>query len=159
MIRYVFAHPTNSKAYIRVRQEGDKVTTSYKEDDAKQWISSVREIELTIDNAEAMRQLYLALGLREKAFQETYRETWAHSDVIITIDRWPGLKPFIEVEWPNQESVMSTVHALGLTVEDGLFGTVSDIYHKELWIPHKVINETAIITFDAPPKPWSNKLL
>jgi hypothetical protein len=33
MLRYVFAHPTNLNAYIRVRQEGDKITTSYKEDD------------------------------------------------------------------------------------------------------------------------------
>jgi hypothetical protein len=30
-------------------------------------------------------------------------------------------------------------------------GTVSDIYNRELGIPHDVINEMPIITFDNPP--------
>ena len=151
MYRYVFAHPTNSNAYIRIRQEGDKITTSYKEDDGKKWIDSVKEIEVTIDNAEGMRHMYSAFWLREKAIQETYRETWNHNDVVVTIDRRPGLKPFIEIEWLWQEAVEKTIAALGLVSSDGIYGTVSDLYHAELWIPHAIINETAIITFDNPP--------
>lgn len=154
MYRYVFAHPTKSNAYIRIRQEWNKITSSYKEDNESQWIDSVKEIEVTVDNAEALRQMYLAFGLREKAVQETYRETWLHNNVIVTIDRRPGLKPFIEIEWPSQDDVEATVRSLWLTVDDGVYGTVSDIYNKELGIPHAVINETAVITFDQPPQAW-----
>lgn len=28
MLRYVFAHPTNNNSYIRIRSEGNKITTS-----------------------------------------------------------------------------------------------------------------------------------
>lgn len=151
MQRYVFAHPTKLNAYIRIRQEGNKATTSYKEHDDKQAIDSVKEIEVTIDNVDAMRNMYIAFGLREKAIQETYRETWEIQWVVITIDRRPGLKPFIEIEWPDQTSVEKIINDIGLDIHNGLWGTVSDIYFQELWIPHEVINETAIITFDNPP--------
>jgi adenylate cyclase class IV len=52
MQRFVFAHPTKKNAYIRIRQEGNKITTSYKEHDEHQAIDSVKEIEVTIDSAE-----------------------------------------------------------------------------------------------------------
>lgn len=155
MLRYVFAHPHKKNAYIRIRQEWNKVTTSYKEHDQNKAIDSVKEIEVVIDNAEALRRIYIECGLREKAIQETYRETREYKNTIITIDRWPWLKPFIEIEWPDQISVEKIVVAIWLNIKDGLWGTVSDIYNQELWIPHEVINETSVITFDTPPKAWS----
>lgn len=151
MQRFVFAHPTNPNAYIRVRQEWHKITTTYKEHDDKQAIDSVKEVEVIIDNAEKMRTIYQACGLKEKAIQETYRETREYKNIDISIDRRPGLRPFIEIEWPDQESVLECVEKLGLMIEDSIWGTVSDIYHKELWIPHEIINSTPIITFDNPP--------
>lgn len=153
MQRFVFAHPNKDNAYIRIRQEWNKVTSSYKEDDETKWIGSVKEIEVTVDNAEALRQMYLLFGLREKAIQETYRETWNYEEAVITIDRRPGLKPFIEIEWPSEKAVEKVIEKLGLDSNDGIYWTVSDMYYKELGIPHKVINETAIITFDCPPQP------
>jgi adenylate cyclase, class 2 len=60
MQRYVFAHPTKKNAYIRIRQEGNKATTSYKEHDDNNAIDSVKEIEVTIDNVDAMRSMYIA---------------------------------------------------------------------------------------------------
>lgn len=152
MQRYVFAHPTNKNAYIRIRQEWNKITTSYKEDDTNQTIWSVKEIEITIDNAESMRKLYLALWLYEKAIQETYRETWEYNNTTITIDRRPWLRPFIEIEWDTEWSVYKTISALWLDIDNWIYWTVSDIYNKELWIPHDVINTTPIITFDNPPQ-------
>lgn len=154
MQRYVFAHPSKKNAYIRIRQEWNKITTSYKEHDHQQAIDSVKEIEVTIDNAEALRRIYIECWLREKAIQETYRETWEYENIVITIDRWPGLNPFIEIEWPNQHSVEEIVEQLWLDIKLGLWWTVSDIYNQELWIPHDIINETAIITFDNPPQRW-----
>lgn len=151
MQRYVFAHPINKNAYIRIRQEGNKVTTSYKEDDEQKNLDSVKEIEVEIDNAEAMRRIYLLSWLREKAIQETYRETRHWNSITITIDRWPGLKPFIEIEGNNKRDVIYFLHELGLEEQKWVYGTVSDVYNKELWIPLDIINETPIITFDNPP--------
>lgn len=155
MHRYVFAHPTKKNAYIRIRQEWDKITTSYKEHDEHQAIDSVKEIEVIIDNAEWLRRIYIECWLREKAIQETYRETWEYKNTIITIDRRPWLRPFIEIEWPDQVSVENIVEYIWLDIKKGLWWTVSDIYNKELWIPHEIINETSIITFDNPPQKWN----
>lgn len=154
MQRYVFAHPHKKNAYIRIRQEWNKITTSYKEHDEHQAIDSVKEIEVTIDNAESLRRIYLECWLREKAIQETYRETRECEDVIITIDRRPWLKPFIEIEWPNKKVVENIIKEMLLDINNWIWWTVSDIYNIELWIPHDVINETSIITFDNPPQKW-----
>ena len=151
MQRYVFAHPTNSQAYLRVRQEWTKITTTYKEHDDNKTIDSVKEIEVIIDNAEAMRNIYKACGLEEKAIQETYRENRIYENVDISIDRRPWLKPFIEIEWASAVSVETVAWLLGFTIDTGIYGTVSDIYYKELGIPHDIINNTPTITFENPP--------
>jgi adenylate cyclase, class 2 len=151
MQRYAFAHPTNKNAYIRIRQEGDKCTTTYKEHDDNQAVDSVYEIDVVIDNPEGMRNIYLKCGLREKAFQETYRESWVLDGVDVTIDRWPGLRPFIEVEGHDAASVNRIITRLWLDDMEQIWGTVSDVYHRELNIPHDIINEMPIITFDNPP--------
>ncbi len=155
MQRYVFAHPSKNNAYIRIRHEGNKTTTSYKEEGRENTIDSVQEIEVTIDNAEAMRQLFLSIGLREKAIQETYRETWEINWNVVTIDRRPWLKPFIEVEGSDAKSVENCCEKLWYSMDDAIFGTVSDMYFLELWIPKEKINETRVITFDSPPLPYT----
>lgn len=155
MQRYVFAHPHNANAYIRIRQEWNKVTTSYKEHDDANTIESVKEVETEIDNLEAMRTIYKACGLREKAIQETYRENRKYEDVDISIDRRPWLNPFIEIEWKDKDSVERVSILLWFSPEEWLWGTVSDIYHKELWIPHHIINEMPIITFDNAPQRYT----
>lgn len=154
MQRYVFAHPTNKNAYIRIRQEWNKITTSYKVHNDNNAIDSVKEIEVTIDNVEWLRKIYHECWLREKAIQETYRETRTYQNNTITIDRWPGLLPFIEIEWNSEKDVEEMILLLGYNKDHWILGTVSDIYFKELWIPHDTINNTPIITFDNPPQPW-----
>lgn len=154
MQRYVFAHPDKKNAYIRIRQEGNKITSSYKEHSEHSAIDNVKEIEVEINNAEALRQIYLQCGLKEKAIQETYRETWQDKSIIITIDRRPWLKPFIEIEWPDQASVENYCYRLWFDTNVWIYGTVSDIYNKELGIPHDIINNMPYVTFDSPPQQW-----
>jgi hypothetical protein len=37
--------------------------------------------------------------MREKSYQETYREVWEmNNEIEIMIDEWPGMSPFIEIE-------------------------------------------------------------
>jgi len=46
-----------------------------------------------------MREIYIHMGLRQKAYQETRREVWKINDEIeIMLDEWPGISPFIEIE-------------------------------------------------------------
>ncbi len=152
MKRYAFAHPTKKNAFVRIRQEWGICTATYKEHDTNNAIDSVQEIEVIVSDLEHMRQIFTQCGLREKAYQETYRENRSFGDgVDISIDRRPGLRPFLEVEWPDQLSVEQTIEKLWLWEEETIGGTVSNIYLRELGIPLDIINEMPIITFDNPP--------
>jgi adenylate cyclase class 2 len=154
MRRVVFESPENKKwSYVRVRDEWDKITTTYKEE--KQWdldITSVAELETTVGNFEEMVAIYKKLGLKAKSYQETYRETWEINwEIEFMIDEWPWLSPYIEIEWEDEEMVRKYTKLLWFDYNDGVFGSVFEIYEKELWLDYDYINWLERITFDEPP--------
>ena len=157
MRRVVFSHPIDPCGYLRVRDEWWKITTTYKyiSDDVSN-IESVQEIECIVSDFESMRDIYLAMWIKQKAYQETKREVWKINDEIeIMLDEWPGISPFIEIEWWSEAVVRKYVELFGFDYADGLFGTVDQIYLRELGIPPQVLNErTPTITFDNPPKKY-----
>lgn len=155
MRRVVFSHPLDKNSYLRVRDEWAKITTTFKK--IIPWelnIESVQEIECEVSNFNSMKDIYLAMWLNQKAYQETYREVWQIEDEIeFMIDEWPWLYPFIEIEWSSKEIVQKYTELLGFNYIEGIFGAVDQIYLKELGIPCDILNEqTPIITFDNPPK-------
>ena len=157
MRRVVFSHPINTDSYLRIRDEWDRITTTYKS--FKPWvldIKSVEEIECIVSDFTNMRDIYLAMWLRQKAYQETYREVWKIWDEIeFMLDEWPGISPFIEIEWWSEDIVRKYTELLGFDYAEWLFGAVDQIYEKELGIPCKILNEnTPLITFDNPPKKY-----
>lgn len=81
---------------------------------------------------EAMRHIFLGLGIPEKSYQESYREVWKLDDGEIMLDEWPGLRPFIEIEGPDESSVRSIVQKLGFDFEKGMFGGAGRKYELEL---------------------------
>lgn len=157
MRRVVFAHPTDTCSYLRVRDEWWSITTTYKH--IPSWplsIESVQEIECEVSSFDSMRDIYLSMWLKQKAYQETYREIWSIGDEIeCMIDEWPGLSPFVEIEWMDESTVRRYTEMLGFDYSDGLFGAVDQIYLRELGIPCHILNEqTPIITFDHPPQKY-----
>lgn len=151
--RLIFKHPTNpNNAYIRVRDEWSKITCTSKVVDRSKGIDSVQEVEFEVSDFDACVSLLMSIGLSQKAYQETYREIWYINMVQITIDERPWLKPFIEIEWPDQQSVEDVVGLLGYKRNQVVFWAVDEIYYQELGVPHQVINNTPSITFDQPPQ-------
>ncbi|MBP6981607.1 CYTH domain-containing protein [Candidatus Gracilibacteria bacterium] len=155
MRRAVFLHPTDPQAYLRVRDEGDRITTTYKRiAEGTVDIHSVSEIECQVSDFSHMREIYKALGIQEKAYQETYREVWnIHDEVECMIDEWPGIGPIIEIEGGNEYIVKKYSELLGFDYAEGLFGAIDQVYEAELGIPKDILNNhTPIITFEYPPK-------
>lgn len=151
--RIAFRHPSKDhNAYVRVRDEGNQVTCTYKEVDRTKEIDAVKEIEFIVNDFDACVLFLNEIGLQQKAYQETYRETWHLNNIQITLDEWPWLKPFIEIEWSNIEQVESAASLLGYGKNDMIFGAVDELYFQELWIPYDIINNMEIITFENPPK-------
>lgn len=156
MKRIVFYNPLSKKegTYLRVRNEWDKVTCTYKE--ILPWkldINSVKELEVEVSDYDGMVNIFKALWLKQKSYQESYRETWAIEDeVYFMIDLWPWLKPFIEIEWNSEEIVKKYSIELWFDYQKWLFGAVDQVYFEELWIQHDYINSLESITFDNVPR-------
>lgn len=155
MKRVVFDNPLKIEgSYVRVRDEWDKITCTYKE--TKSWIldiTSVSELETEVWDFNEMVNIFKKLWLKSKSYQEMYREIWKINDEIeFMIDLWPGLKPYIEIEWENEEIVRKYSLKLWFNFDDWVFWSSFQIYEKELGIDFDTMNSLEEITFDNIPR-------
>mgnify|MGYP001612137757 FL=1 len=88
-------------AWIRVRNEGDQVTLSYKKL-VDRSLHGTKEITVVVDDFEQTCNLFLTLGFVQDSFQETKREKWELDGCEITIDSWPWIPTFVELEAPDE---------------------------------------------------------
>ncbi|MBM4177237.1 CYTH domain-containing protein [Candidatus Gribaldobacteria bacterium] len=157
MKRYVFNLPQEkykNRGWARVRDEGDKITMSFKtvnfEGVGK--IDDQKEICLKIDNFENGVEFLKLLGCQEKAFQESKREVWQLHRVEICLDEWPFLEPFIEIEGLNESEVKIVSEKLGFNYKEALFCAVGTIYAKKYGKygldEMKINNQTPRIVFE-----------
>jgi adenylate cyclase class 2 len=153
--RVVFTPPLADRiagSWLRVRDEGDKITMSLKVV-AGGKIDDQEEYCLEIDNFDEGIKFLEKIGAQKKAYQETKREKWLFQNVEITIDTWPGLNPFIEIEGASEELVKKTSVDLGFNYEEASFGGVDIVYERVLNIAPDVINNhTPEMTFENPPQ-------
>lgn len=147
---------TGEHSYARVRDEGaGKIVMTYKNISDDHSILGTKEVNVVIDNYENGILFLKGCGLKEKAQQETYRETWVYKDVEICIDTWPWIPTFIEIEGPSEESVWDTAEKLGLDRAKSKFGAVDGAYKHYYGIDEDVVNlHTPRILFDMTPPDW-----
>lgn len=129
MRRQVYHPHTREGDWFRVRDEGDKVTMSYKKISNRS-IDGVEEIALTVSNFETACLFLEKTGVIFSSYQETKRESWVLDGVEIEIDEWPWIPPFVEIEGASEEAVKLTADKLGFTWEHALFGSVENCYQE-----------------------------
>jgi len=120
-------------AFIRVRDQGDKVTVTYKQFDELS-LTGAKEIEIVVDDFDKTISLLEATRLAPSSFQESKRETWELDDATIELDEWPWLNPYIEIEGPNEKAVRSVADKLGFNWKTAVFGDVMAAYRVQY--PH-----------------------
>lgn len=126
-------------AFVRVRNEGDKTTITYKQFNLLS-IDGVKEIEVTVDDFDNAVALFRAAGLPYGSLQESRRETWRLGEAEVVIDEWPWLNPYIEIEAPSEALVVSTSEKLGFDWSDAIFGDVMVAYRVQY--PHLGLDDT-----------------
>lgn len=149
--RVVFRMPRGHEipgGWVRVRDEGDRITMSLKVVDGER-IENQREICLKVDSFDEGVNLLLTLGCEKKSYQETRRERWMLDGVEVTLDEWPFLSPFVEVEGQSEEKVKAVSEKLGFDYTRALFGAVDILYIRQYpFLTKERINETPLIVFD-----------
>jgi len=150
--RVVFNLPEGHKlkdawSWIRVRDEGDKITMSLKVVDGYK-IENQKELCLEVNSLKEAELFLTTIGCRKKSYQETKRELWMLDNVEITIDEWPFLEPFIEVEGESEKKVKEICEKMKLDYSKALFCAVGPLYQKKYNISLDVINnQTPRIVF------------
>lgn len=149
MKRVVFDLPKGhgiKGGWLRVRDEGDKITLSLKIVDGPK-IENQKEVCLKIDDFKKAENLLSLIGCQNKSYQENKREVWFFDDCEIFIDEWPFLEPFVEIEGRSEKMVKTVVKKLCFDYKKALFCAVDTLYNKKYGIPFKKINRTPYATF------------
>jgi adenylate cyclase class 2 len=68
--------------WVRVRDEANKVTLSYKQVDDRS-IHGTKEVDAIVNDADVACDFLESIGLEQKSFQETKRESWILDSVEI----------------------------------------------------------------------------
>lgn len=137
----------SNDAWLRVRDEGDKITLSLKKVDGDR-IEDQKEICLAVDDFDNAVELLSLIGCEPKAYQETKRELWRLDGVDITIDEWPFLEPFVEVEGESEERVRAVSEKIGFDYSTALFCAVGLLYKMKYGIHPDEINNVKKMVFD-----------
>ncbi len=128
------SHHAEQNMFIRIRDEGDRVTLCLKKKTKsleESTIDSTYEIETTIGDFDTAVELFDVAGWKYMTYQESERETWLLDGAEVVIDQWPWINPYIEIEAKNEQTVRDVATKLDFNWNDAVFGSVDVIYNKE----------------------------
>lgn len=149
--RAVFLLPAGHEikgGWLRVRDEGDKISMSLKVVDGES-ITDQKELYLEVSDYNEAVEFLKTIGCEEKAYQETKRELWRLQEVDITIDQWPFLEPLVEVEGESEQEVREVSEKIGFDWTNARFVVVGTLYAEKYNISEdRINNHTPKIVFD-----------
>ncbi|OGI83829.1 hypothetical protein A2903_00245 [Candidatus Nomurabacteria bacterium RIFCSPLOWO2_01_FULL_33_17] len=137
-----------NNSWVRVRDEGDKIVMTYKQRlDVGNHImgdKGMKEIEIIVSDFNLADQFLKSIGMIVKFYEENKRERYILDDVEIDIDYWPMIKPYVEIEGNNWDSVEKISEKLGFVWDKHLKCSTMQIYEMN------GINENdySVITFN-----------
>lgn len=154
MIRSVYDYPDNRldkiAGWIRVRDEGDKITMSYKQLNERT-LHGTKEISVTVDSFGGACDFLQSIGLIQKSYQETKRESWKLGGTEIELDTWPWVPSLIEIEAKDEAELWNVADKLGLDRNDALFGSVEVVYQAVYDVTEVEANSWPEIRFSPVP--------
>jgi adenylate cyclase class 2 len=130
---------TDKDSFLRVRDEGDRVTMTYKQFDSLS-VDGAKEIEVEVSSFEDTIAILEQAGLPAHTMQETRRETWSLGGAEIMLDEWPWVKPYIEIEAAQESTLRDVAAKLGFDWSSAVFGDVMAVYRAEY--PHLTLKDT-----------------
>lgn len=127
-------HHSAQNMFIRVRDEGDKVTLCLKKKTKsleESTIDSTYEVETTVGDFDKTLEIFKVAGWEYMTYQESRRETWHIAGVEVVIDEWPWIKPYIEIEGETEQQLRDVADTLGFDWGEAMFGSVDVIYNRK----------------------------
>lgn len=114
------------REYVRVRDEGNKITLTHKR--TYKGSIAATEHEVKVNSYEETIALLDAIGLTWKRTEEKLRIHYELEGVSIDIDTWPGVPTYVEIEADTEQALRSTCEKLGFCFEQAFLGDAHDIF-------------------------------
>lgn len=136
--------------WVRVRNEGDKTTMSYKQLNDRT-LHGTKEVTVIVDDFDKACGFLESIGLMFNSYQETRRESWKIGDTEIELDTWPWIPSFLEIEAPSEDELKVTAQKLELDYADALHGSVETAYQAVYDVTEEEIDNWEEIKFSETP--------
>ncbi len=136
--------------WIRVRDEGNKITLAYKQL-TDRTLEGTKEVQVVVDDFQGTVAFLKAIGLNQENYQETKRESWEMDGVEIELDEWPWIKPFVELEGQSEEQLRAVAKKLDLNWGVVTHGSVEVAYLAEYDVTEQEVDDWAEVTFGTVP--------
>jgi adenylate cyclase class 2 len=119
MKRYVFDNDEENIEFFRLREYSGKATLTYKFKKVnKDHIGNTAEIEVTVSDFDDTAAILKKIPFKRIFYQENRRHRFVLKDIEFTIDSWPLLPPFLEIEADDEAKVRKGLEMLELTGKD-----------------------------------------
>ena len=143
--RYVFDIESEDIEWIRLRAIGEKTFLAYKKKiRGNVALGKTEEIEVEVSDFDKTAEILSKVTFKRVFYQENKRHQFDLDGVEYSIDLWPFIPPYIEIEAKSEERVHQALSELGLTGKDIGDRDVTEIYadhgldihtYKELKFP------------------------
>lgn len=117
-------------SYLRVRDEGFRITMTYKYYDNK--ANFADEHEVVIDNFNDGINILLGVGCEKKYYYEKIREIWNLDNSEIIFDSIPGLPEIMEIESKTQKELKKMVKLFELDIKEEKTSNYLSLYEINL---------------------------
>lgn len=132
MKRWVFVFDSFGNEYIRVRDEGDKITLTYKKKRGR-GIGQTEEIEVEVNDFKKTAEILFKIPWQAKYYHESKRTLFLLKDIEFTIDLRPKIPAYLEIESLSEEKVKQGLSLLKLEGRD-----VGDLHIKDVYLKYGI---------------------
>jgi adenylate cyclase class 2 len=116
--------------WIRLRQAGDKKPTLTLKEKSGSGIDQTNETKIEIDDFDAMAEILHNLDFGDIYFQESKRHLFIYENILFTLDTWPMIPTYLEIESDSRGRVAQGLELVGLTGKDVGHIGMKAIYKK-----------------------------
>ena len=107
-------NPKQENKWVRLRTNGQKTTLTIKEINNNSKIGA-KELEIEVSDFEETNKILNQLGYTYRNRQENYRHTFTLDGAEISIDTWPKIKPYAEIEAESREDIDNILNKLNIS--------------------------------------------
>lgn len=127
--RYMYDMSGSDIQFIRLRTDGQKTTLTYKYKVLGNTIvGKTTEIEVEVADFDRTAAIFSKLEFKNVVYQENKSHIFKLNDIEFSIDTWPKLNPYLEVESHNIKKVIEGLQLLGLEGQDIGDVDILDLY-------------------------------